>query len=364
VSRVAEQIAAYCVSALVAGTMFFRWWRLDKDDKQRVWLLYGWYSGLMVCGSCVGSVTWAARMMNLMNLFKGEDAQSKRNFIEGFSFLALARSWRAVFLVAYAIEFMCLSAAKLLVLDRMSDIATPGEEGKRQRWVAGGRIVMAFIVFGNAVGLVANVAAAVYLQKSSEAYSAASASLIVNNTNAADEYAQSARDNSQRALSILSVQSFSEVVVLLLTVAAFIVVGVLCARVVSSALTILDNAGPEMAAVMMLRKRAVGAAKALGRQMRQEVVVTTAFVFVAFLLRSVVSTMLALAFKFQDYGNFCPGVFSLCDASCYNQYTHIVQWNAYTPEFVSTVVLISSPLTLLVALWSITSKYTLQLMRS
>ncbi len=45
-------------------------------------------------------------------------------------------------------------------------------------------------------------------------------------------------------------------------------------------------------------------------------------------------------------------------------YTHIVQWNGYTPEFLSTVVMVSSPLTLLVALWGMTSKLTLQLMRS
>ena len=53
----------------------------------------------------------------------------------------------------------------------------------------------------------------------------------------------------------------------------------------------------------------------------------------------------------------------MCDAICYNVYSHITQWNAYTPEFQTTVVLISSPLTLLVALWGMTSKLTLQLMR-
>ena len=138
---------------------------------------------------------------------------------------------------------------------------------------------------------------------------------------------------------------------LLLIVTAFVVVGALCARRISFASGLLGV-------------NSVSAAAGLGRTLWLKIVGTTCFVFIAFVLRSVVSTMLALAFKFQDYGNFCPGVFSLCDASCYNQYTHIVQWNAYTPEFVSTVVLISSPLTLLVALWSITSKYTLQLMRS
>ena len=42
--------------------MFFRWWRLDEDDKQRVWLLYGWFTVLMSCGSCFGAVAAAARM--------------------------------------------------------------------------------------------------------------------------------------------------------------------------------------------------------------------------------------------------------------------------------------------------------------
>jgi hypothetical protein len=36
----------------------------------------------------------------------------------------------------------------------------------------------------------------------------------------------------------------------------------------------------------------------------------------------------------------------------------------YTPEFQLTIVLISSPLTLLVALWGMTTRFTLQLMKS
>ena len=77
-----------------------------------------------------------------------------------------------------------------------------------------------------------------------------------------------------------------------------------------------------------------------------------------------VSSLLAVAQKSQDGGKSCPGAIDLCDASCYNVYAHIVQWEGYTPEFLTTVVLISSPLTLLVALWCMTSKLTLQLMMS
>jgi len=41
---------------------------------------------------------------------------------------------------------------------------------------------------------------------------------------------------------------------------------------------------------------------------------------------------------------------SVCDASCNNVYTHMSQWMAYTPEFQVTIVPVSSPLTLLLAL--------------
>ncbi len=93
-------------------------------------------------------------------------------------------------------------------------------------------------------------------------------------------------------------------------------------------------------------------------------VVTTAVVFVAFVVRSVQSTMFALARQLQDTARRCPGVTSPCDPSCNNVFTHIQRWAGNTPEFQVTVVLVSSPLTLLVALWGMTSEQTLQAMKS
>ena len=96
-------------------------------------------------------------------------------------------------------------------------------------------------------------------------------------------------------------------------------------------------------------------------------VITTAVVFVAFVLRSVQSTMLAVSRQLQDGADGlrrCPGMTTLCDPSCFNVFTHINQWAGNTPEFQVTVVLVSSPLTLLVALWGMTSKQTLHAMKS
>jgi hypothetical protein len=127
-------------------------------------------------------------------------------------------------------------------------------------------------------------------------------------------------------------------------------VGVLCARrlTLSAGLRAVNDASATAAA---------------GRALHLQITVTTAFVFVAFLIRSVFSTIYAVANHLRDYDNTnCPGV-NLCDSSCFNDFTHINQWMFYTPEFQLIIILISSPLALLVALWGMTSKLTLQLMK-
>jgi hypothetical protein len=93
-------------------------------------------------------------------------------------------------------------------------------------------------------------------------------------------------------------------------------------------------------------------------------VVTTVVVFVTLVLRSVQSTMFAVARQLQDTSRRCPGVTGFCNPSCHNQFTHMLVWMLRTPEFQVTVVLLSSPLTLLVALWGMTSEQTLHAMKS
>ena len=93
-------------------------------------------------------------------------------------------------------------------------------------------------------------------------------------------------------------------------------------------------------------------------------VVTTVVVFVAFVVRSVQSTMFAVARQLQDGARRCSGVTGPCDPSCFNVFTLIWRWASFTPEFQVTIVLVSSPLALLVALWGITSRQTLHAMKS
>jgi hypothetical protein len=144
---------------------------------------------------------------------------------------SIAASWLPLFLVTYAVEFLCLCAAKLMVLDRMATFAAPEDPRLQTRWAAAGRVVMAAVVLGNAVGLAANAAAAVHSQKAAQAESTASAYYTANNTEEGDKFDLLSEHEGQLRGSISSVQMFAEVAVLLLIVVAFAVVGVLCARI-------------------------------------------------------------------------------------------------------------------------------------
>ena len=88
---------------------------------------------------------------------------------------------------------------------------------------------MAVVVLGNAVGLAANVAAAVHSQRAADAASTASALFAANRTQLAREYESSSQSEIQLAVSTAALQSFCEVAVLLLIVAAFVVAEVACA---------------------------------------------------------------------------------------------------------------------------------------
>jgi hypothetical protein len=340
--------------------MFYRWRRMEEEDRGRVWRLYGWFTALMACGSCVGAVAWAARMMNLANGFKANTSPTNA---QGAPFAALAYSWYAAFTVTYAVEFLCLSAAKLMVLDRLSVFAAPQGTRLQTRWAAAGRVVMAAVVLGNAVGLAANAAAAVHYQKASQALSTASAYVAANNTKDGFSFFLLSQQEVQRGGSIASVQAFSEVAVLLLIVVAFVVVGVLSARRVSLALRKVEK----MRAVQTFynpsqaESPVFADATTQGRALRLRFVATTAFVFVAFVLRAAFSTMDAVALQLADaITESCPGS---CD-ECHNAYYLMSVWIAYTPEFRPMIELVSSPVALLVALWGMNPIATLQLMKS
>ncbi len=263
---------------------------------------------------------------------------------------------------SYAIDFMFLTAAKLMVLDRMSVFAASQGTRVQNWWAAAGRGVLALVVLGNAVGLSANIAAAVqYTKAASAASEASSAFYIANNTKTAQEFEALSKAELQRGGSISSVQQNSEVAVLLLIILAFLAVGVLCARRFTAMLQGVDR----MRTIHEMNNRGEAPtiyreATIQGKQMRLQMVGIAAFIFVSFLLRSVFSTMQAVSFQLRDVtSETCTEFCGICN----NNYTLMNRWISYTPQFQLIVNLIASPVALLVALWGMTTKSTLQTMK-
>jgi hypothetical protein len=353
-----EQVTAYCLSALASSTMFYLWWRMGREDRQRAWRLYGWYCGLMMCGSCFGAVAWASNMMVM------EDVMSS-----GASSISSSRSsWLGVHIVTYAIEFLCLSAAKLLVLDRMLEFAAPAGASVWRHWGSVGLVVIAVVVLCNLTGLAACVGAAILQKKNHDAFSTAMSYAAANSTAKASEYFADAIKEGIAFHITYTVQKICEVVALMLIITAFLSAGALCARRIGVALRRL------LAAITIrtfynqsqAESPVLSDAMDMGKALRLKTLGIAAVVFAAFLLRSVLSIMFAVSSAYfsaeEQPISKCPGVESFCDA-CYEFHFLIANWMFFTPEFRPTVVLISSPLVLVVVLWSMTTKSIWQRMK-
>jgi hypothetical protein len=109
------QALMYAVSAAVSALFFATWWRSDDDLKSRVWRRYGWFSALSFVGSVGGVVIAAADIQFRYNFQRVSVLFVSNNISQSVLLLANGSYWFAVSPVPYAIEFMCLCYAKLLV---------------------------------------------------------------------------------------------------------------------------------------------------------------------------------------------------------------------------------------------------------
>jgi hypothetical protein len=128
----------YAVSATVSAYFFAMWKRADADVKSRVWRRYGLFSALAFWGSCAGLVSAAADIQFRYNLHRAafslkEDKCAKIKledypddpvqwfqleldcYREQVSTYVQVFNRLSVQPVPYAIEFLCICCANLLV---------------------------------------------------------------------------------------------------------------------------------------------------------------------------------------------------------------------------------------------------------
>lgn len=81
-----------------------RWWRLDSLDRNRIWKNYGWFTGLMGIGCCMGAVCYAAWAQGLHHYYDTERPQFTNSTLEnGPEDIAAAVSYSYVSLIARAV---------------------------------------------------------------------------------------------------------------------------------------------------------------------------------------------------------------------------------------------------------------------
>ena len=128
----------YAVSATVSAYFFAMWKRADADLRSRVWRRYGWFSALAFLGSCAGLVTAVGDnqyryIFNRIVVFLIEDNTCDKIKLEDYpdpiewfklvlacyqgkaSDISLWMNRLSVSPVPYAIEFLCICCANLLV---------------------------------------------------------------------------------------------------------------------------------------------------------------------------------------------------------------------------------------------------------
>jgi hypothetical protein len=213
---------------------------------------------------------------------------------------------------------------------------------------------MVLVVVGGVVGISGNIVSAVYKLQSADFATSAASAADKGNVFEVISLIQQCTDRGDLAVKIESIQGFSEISVLVLLIATFIAVGVMCARRVDSSLASMTSG-----------------AGAKAKHLRRQIVVTVAVVFVTFFLRAAFASFYAVSASLQNIGvHNTACIPSLCSSSSvsncqtsFNKYSDMQLFLAYTPELQIVVVLISSPLALLVALWGMTSDHTLEAMR-
>jgi hypothetical protein len=297
---------------------------------------------------------------------------SRSQNVDRFSFDEILSMWSsgllhyAAWQIMYSIDFLFLCAAKLIVLDRMRGFSVPQQNkiATVARWA-----VPTIFILGCVAGVCGSIASAVTRRRAVSVLAEAISAAILFKV-ASSSQSKSLRNqvdaSYERLLEVLkaaeltdSVSQFSEMVMLVLLVACFLVAGILCAHRVRS---------------VMRSSTSGGGVSASAKRLHRQIVLTAAVVFVTFLPRAVFISLKAVSGGLQDLDTGeclvpCSDVairptradFST-PTSCktpFNQYVHMSLFLFYTPEFLLLVVLISS-LSQVVALWAMTSDRMLQ----
>jgi hypothetical protein len=325
----------------------------------------------MFLGSCAGLATWSIYVYSFLRTFqsnadgnsvdlqvllrvllqellvtRSRDSEAVDHVLNQ---LASLQFIKAPYQILKTIEFLFLSVAKLLVLDRMKDFSI--SKSKYSIFVP--RVLVAIVVAACVTGVCASVVSAVRRTESVPLYRQ-SALVSLNAPTGAERrrnqeeklnFFNRARERINEAERMDSVQKFSEMSVLLALSFCFLIAGILCShRVIAFKRSLrLTNKDPSSSSPVLGVQR-----------IHLQIVVTVAVVFLTFLPRAIHASLDAISSASGVQGDCLQSCSQTTSTICPippNEYYLMSTYLTYTPEFQLIVVLLSSPFALLVALW-------------
>ncbi len=314
----------------------------------------------MCCGSCVGCAAFVSNFVSLNSGFEFEiqvldisiNVFLQSEFVRLFTLVYYVFTFQSAYIVLYPIELAFMSIAKLFVLDRMANLAKFKQSPALQKRISvASRLVVVLVVCINVVSIAGGIVTAVKLKPIINLISAGIADYNKNPTGSTGlkiilEDLPKSQPYIQDFFLISNVQLICEVVLLALLIAVFVLTGIVCIRrILALVISPTDTDLKQNRRVML-------------RQISSTVLV----IFLSFLLRITYAILQASA-RFWISTNLTqmdlqalilpnplnppPPVNNNCVALAlyFTQY----------PEFQISIILLSSPATLLVALWGMTT---------
>ena len=323
---------------------FVQWKRLDESDQHAIWRLYGMFTFAAFVGSVCGVVTWCLYLA--LDVFY-IDALSLGANDPGRSSAELGASYTliAAFLVFRSLAIVCVSVAKLMVLDRMTQFALKrAQEALVRRMGAVQRFVLYIVLMVNAVAVAASLASTAYFSLAAGADASAAAAFSSNQTETGESLRLDARRHARIGNTCIAVIQVCFFVCLLIIMTTFAGAGVFVAVRIRHFL-----------AGVGLGQSASAARSA--RYLLLQTCMTVAVVLATFLIRTAFETVEALG----NFSNVNSSSCGICEP-CQPEFYLIRVWIDATPEVQSIVVALAEPLTLIVALWGMTSERGAQLL--
>ncbi len=343
-------IVSFALSASVSFLKFIGWFRTSLEERKALWRLFGYFTACCFAANFFGALAFLANAQMLDNFFRAYNVQGI-SMGDKMSFKAISNYWETVHFLCYSIEFLFLSCAMLMVLNRMLEFSlrvmhVSNHDSGRLRPMAINKAVIYAVTLINIVGFIGNIVTTAFNFTSAELYLMSAANFNSNQNVTALEIMQRASIDNDKAQQAASVQQFCEVASLIIIIVSFAGTGIYC---ISSVASVKNDALISSTVTQSMHPKLMNSFQRL----KIRIFGTVFAVFLSFLARACFSILNAVAASGVKRGDN-PDC-DLCDDTCLSVYDLIYVWLGYTPQFQLSMEFLSCPLASLIALWGMTA---------